>query len=163
VVLNFFPETVFKTEFTPAVDNPRGVLDIQNYLTSPLLTGEGTSNGVIQFFNHKSKTIDKFTVQKVQAWSKLFGGLVNNIEAKTVKLTTTLALDMTIEPVLKSMDASFHAVVKDGNYNVFMNLIKPLELIKSESKKDIDPEMNLESKENKEEQARIISECKNNN
>jgi len=46
-------------------------------------------------------------VRKLEGLSKFFGGLLYNIESKTIKLTTTLALDVMIEGVTSLSDQSY--------------------------------------------------------
>ena len=88
-------------------------------------------------------------------WSKFFGGLVHNLESKTIKLTQTLAIDMELEGPLIMTEEGYKHVVKDGNYNNFQNYKKCVDTIYDESAKDFENDFNEKDPTNLKEQIRI--------
>ena len=63
--------------------------------------------------------------------------MLHNIEAKTIKMTTILSADENLKLVVSLMNQSFDQVVKNGNYNNFMQMVKPLDLVDGELKMDL--------------------------
>lgn len=84
--------------------------------------------------------------------------MINNIESKTIKLTQMLAVELNINDASEQMDLGFGCVVKDGVYNVFMNIQKPLELMDTSTKDDIDPYFDNKDPENIKEQDKVLKE-----
>ena len=60
--MNNFEKSSVVGDFTQAVDNPQGVENIQNLMIGVLRSWDDKSKGVVQFINHKSGKIDRFTI-----------------------------------------------------------------------------------------------------
>ena len=60
--------------------------------------------------------------------------MINNLESRTVKLTTVLGVDTCISTVGKHMDATFMEVVKDGNLINYHNMDLPITAFQNEFK-----------------------------
>jgi hypothetical protein len=71
-------------------------------------------------------------VRKFEAFSKFFGGMVNNIESKIVKLTQVLGVSLSLEPVGAHLAESYQHVVRDSNLNNYLNMDVPLALCNNE-------------------------------
>lgn len=68
------------------VDNFKHV-KIENYMSSVLRDQDNEIKGVAQFYNHHTGLVSKFTIKKFEAFSRFFGGMLCNIENKTICLT----------------------------------------------------------------------------
>ena len=81
------------SEFVNAVDNPKGLKDIKNLLIGCLKKGDKSSTGIVSLINNDNGEITKYDRKKLEAITTFFGCSVENIEQKTIKLTTVIAIE----------------------------------------------------------------------
>jgi hypothetical protein len=88
---------------------------------------DGTSIGVVQMFNNKNP-IQKHDIQKYEAISKFLGSCVEKVENKTKKLTTTVAVEMSLTPTFRACESSLEAIEGEtGTVKSYQAIMKPLE------------------------------------
>lgn len=109
-------------EFISAIDNPRGVKYIRNYMVGSLQREDKSSNGVISFFNNNNPILP-YDKRRFQAIGRFFGGCVENIESKTKKLTTTLAVGAS-GPAEAALEEAHGCIVDDGALATYLAMQK---------------------------------------
>lgn len=94
--------------YNPDVDNIKSIDKIDNIIISHMTREDGTTNGIIQMYNH-GVPVQSTHRKKLEAIARFFGSCVENIEDITKKITSTLAVsldDRASEPLLETSDAA---------------------------------------------------------
>ena len=121
VAINDFGTNPKRVEFVSAVDNPRGVKAIQNYLVGILRREDSSTNGLVQLFNSPNPIL-AYDRRRLESMARFFGGCLENIEASTKKLTTMLAVEGGGQPAAEAVEEYFKtpengaAVADDGTF-----------------------------------------------
>ena len=121
-------------EFVSAIDNPRGVKHIRNYMVGSLQREDKSSNGVISFYNNNNPILP-YDRRRFQAIARFFGGCVENIESKTVKLTTTLAVGAS-GPAEAALEEAHGCIVDDGALATYLAMQKAVLAAQQELKNE---------------------------
>ena len=87
---------------------------------------DGSSCGIIHLYNCP-QPIRKINQKKFDAMRKTFGGMIENIESKTQKLTTVIAIEMAKESARKAVEAGLMTVTDNGTIQAYVNLLKPFD------------------------------------
>jgi len=115
IAINDFGTNPKRVEFVSAVDNPRGVKAIQNYLVGILRREDSSTNGLVQLFNSPNPIL-AYDRRRLESLARFFGGCIENIESSTKKLTTMLAVEGGGQPATEAVEEGWAAVADDGTF-----------------------------------------------
>ena len=110
--------------FVNEIDNVKSLEKIDNLLVCHTTRDDGTSNGIIQLYNH-GMPITEMHKKQLEAISRFFGAAIQNVEDRTKKITATLAVQLDPGDSAQWLKSSM-AAVKDTALE-YSDLMKPIE------------------------------------
>ena len=119
---NDFNPTV-NIHYVGDIDNISSLQTIANLAVCAMRREDGTTIGIIQLYNKQSPIMPQ-DVRKLDALSRCLGGCVENVEAITKKLTTTLAVQLETPASVGVLDAT--ELFYDGALDAWAGVGKPL-------------------------------------